>query len=193
MSGAFAISVLLFSMSAALVGAGWIMTVRLTPESARSQRRRWLRDWSIKGLLLPLALWAVMNVGLSWNLQPFMPQVQIAQNSGSGWLPAFFRVLLDGWFVLASSWTAVTLGWVLAEATAGLEDEKRASLKSLCWTCLVGMGLPALGLVWFGGWPVLGLAAAAILAPIAAYAPAILLQKKRPPIYSRAVARLNLG
>ena len=193
MSGAFAISVLLFSMSAALVGAGWIMTVRLTPESARSQRRRWLRDWSIKGLLLPLALWAVMNVGLSWNLQPFMPQVQIAQNSGSGWLPAFFRVLLDGWFVLASSWTAVTLGWVLAEATAGLEDEKRASLKSLCWTCLVGTGLPALGLVWFGGWPVLGLAATAILAPIAVYAPGILLLKKRPPIYSRAVARLNLG
>ena len=193
MSGAAAISVLLFSMSAALVGAGWIMTIRLTPEPARSRRLRWLRDWSIKGLLVPLALWAVMNVGLSWNLQPFMPQVQIAQNSGSGWLPAFFRVLLDGWFVLASNWTAVTLGWVLAEATAGLDDEKRASFKSLCWTCLVGMGLPALGLVWFGGWPTLGLAATAILAPIAGYARAILGQKKRPPIYSRAVARLNLG
>ena len=180
-------------MSAAFVGAGWIMTVRLAPEAAQWQRLRWLLYWSLKGLLLPLALWAVMNIGLSWNLQPFMPQIQAAQNSGKGWSATFFRVLLAGWFIISSCWAAGTLGWALAEAAAGIEGEARSTFNALCWTCLIGMGLPALALVWFGGWPTFGLAAIAILAPIAGYAPPILHTKKRPPVYARAVARMKFG
>ena len=68
-----------------------------------------------------------MNLGLSWNLQPFMPQVQAAQNSGSGWFPAYLRVVAVGLFVISSYWAAVTLGWALVEAGAGSEGEAARS------------------------------------------------------------------
>jgi len=44
-----------------------------------------------------------MNVGLSWKLQPFMPQVQAAQNSGMGWIPST-SCLATGLFVISSYW-----------------------------------------------------------------------------------------
>jgi len=184
---------LLVGLSAAQIGDAWVMVYRLTPERDRPQSLRWLLWWSLKGLAVPVAIWAGMNLGLAWNLQPFMPQIQAAQNSGKGWLWEFVRVLAAGLFIISSSWTAGTLGWTLAQAAAGMPREARATFKALCWTCGVGMGLPAVGLVWLGGWPTLGLAATAILAPIAWCAPPILHMKKRPPLYSRAIARTKLG
>jgi hypothetical protein len=183
----------LLFLSLALVGAAWVMTRGLTPERDRPKSLPWLLSWSLKGLVVPLAIWAVMNVGISWNLQPFMPQVQAAQNRGGGWFVAFLRVLTAGLFVISSSWTAGTLGWALVRAAAGLTGQARANFKALCWTCCIGMVLPAVGLVWLGGWPTFGLAATAILAPIAGCAPAILHTKRRPPMYSRAIARTKLG
>jgi hypothetical protein len=183
----------LLFLSIALVGAAWAMVWRFTPERDSPKSLHWLLSWLLKGLIVPLAIWAVMNVGISRNLQPFMPQVQAAQNSGGGWLAEFLRVLTDGMFVISSSWTAGTLGWTLAKAADGVTGQARANFKALCWTCCIGMVLPAVGLVLLGGWPTLGLAATAILAPIAGYAPAILHTKKRPPMYSRAIARMKLG
>ena len=193
MARAAAILSLLFSLSTALIGAVWVMVYRLTPERDRSKNLHWLLWWSLRGLVVPLALWAIINVGISWNLQPFMPQVQAAQNSGKGWLLEFVRVLVAGLFIISSSWAAGTLGWVLARAGAELTGQARTELNGLCLTCCIGMVLPAAGLVLLGGWPTLGLAATAILAPIAGYAPAILHAKKRPPMYSRAIARTKFG
>jgi hypothetical protein len=186
-------SVLLFAIGAAMVGVGWMLTLRLTPEPARPQRVRGLLYWALKGLLVPLVLWAAMNVGLSWYFQPFMPQIQAAQSSGKGWAATYFGVIFAGWFIISSCWAAATLGWGLTQATATTEGEVRARLKALCWTCVIGLGLPALALLWFGGWPTLGLAATTILAPIAAYAPPILHTEKRPPLYTRAIAKLKFG
>ena len=193
MSGAIVICVLLFSMGAILVSATWMLTIRLAPEPARPEQVRWLRLWVIKGLLVPMIIWAVMTVGISWSLQPFMPQVQIAQNSGRGWAAAFFQVLLAGLAVMGPTWTAATLGWAVAQAAAGIKDEARSEFKALCWTWGIGMALPALALVFFGGWPVLGLAAAAMIAPIAGRAPDILQRMKQPPLYARAIARMKMG
>ena len=134
-----------------------------------------------------------MNVGLSWNLQPFMPQIQAAKNGGSGWFPVYLRVVAVGLFVISSYWTAVTLGWVLVEAGAGSEGEARAQFKALCLTCFIAMIVPALVLVWFGGWTMLGLAGIALLAPMAGYGPSILHVKPTPPMYARAIARMKFG
>jgi hypothetical protein len=176
-----------------MVGAGWILTVRLAPEAQQPQKLRWLIYWSLKGLLVPLAVWAIMNLGLTWYLQPFMPQIQAAQVSGKGWSATYFRVLWAGWFIISSCWAAATIGWALQEATAGMDRELRPRFRALCWGCVLLVGLPTLALIWFGGWPTFGLAAMALLAPIAAYAPPILHAVKRPPIYARAIAKLKFG
>ena len=73
----------------------------------------WFVRWSIKGLLCPVLLWAILNLGISLELQPFMPQVQAARNSGGSWFPEFLEVLGCGLFIVSSYWTATTLGWFL--------------------------------------------------------------------------------
>ena len=165
----------------------------LTPERRQAQLRRWLLRWSVKGLLVPLVIWALMNVGLAWSLQPFMPQIQAAKNAGSDWFPVYLRVLGIGLFIVSSYWAALTLGWTLFETANGSEPEARQQLKGLCLTCLIAMILPALALAWFGGLTMLGLAGIALFAPMAAYAPSILDVKPTPPMYARAIARMKFG
>src|SRR5216683_4755697 len=79
-----------------LVGITWILAYRLTPEHRRRANLRWLLLWSIRGFVVPMIVWTVMNLGISWDLQPFMPEVQDAQNSSDPWFPVFLGVLGAG-------------------------------------------------------------------------------------------------
>lgn len=193
MRSAVHLFLLLLVLGAASVAAAWVLSCALTPERRRPQRRRGLLVWSAKGLLVPLAIWTLMNLGLSWNLQPFMPQVQAAQNSGSDWFPAYLRVVAVGLFIICSYWTAVTLAWTVVEAGDGAEGESRAQFKALCLTCLIAMVVPALIILFFGGWAMLGLAGIALLSPMAGYGATFLHTRKIPPMYARAVARMKFG
>jgi hypothetical protein len=183
---------ILFILSVAAIAAGWVLCHGLTPEPQRPQRLRVLLVWSAKGLLVPLAIWTLMNLGLSWRLQPFMPQVQAAQSAGN-WLPAYFRVLGIGLFVISSFWSAVTLAWAVLEAGLAAESEHRAQFRALCLACALGMGVPALLLLWFGGWSLLGVAGVALFAPMAGYGASIFRIRRAPPMYARAIARLKFG
>lgn len=193
MGGAVAIFLTLLFLSSGLVGVSCVMAQRLTPERRRAAVRRWLIPWGVKGLAVPSTLWALINLGLSWQLQPFMPQVQAARNSGGPWFPAFIEVFAGGLFIVSSYWTAVTLGWFLVSSARAADPEPRKDLKALCWTCLLGLGVPAAIVVLVGGWPMLGLAAVVVLGPMAGYAPSYLHTKKLPPVYARAIARMKFG
>jgi hypothetical protein len=184
---------LLFGLSAASVAAACVLACALTDERRRSRLLRPLLLWSAKGLLVPLAIWALMNLGLSWNLQPFMPQIQAARNNGDPWLPVFLRVMAVGLFIISSYWTTVTLALALFEAGVHTEGETRAHLKALCLTCFIALVVPALFIVFLGGWPTLGLAGIILLTPMAGYGASILHKRPMPPIYARAMARMNFG
>ena len=108
MPRSFAIFFALSFFSAALVNAAWALAYRLMPQHRRKATLRWLLVWSLKGLALPWIIWLLMNVGLSWNLQPFMPQIQAAQNAGTNWLKPFFRMLGYGSFIISSLLLAVS-------------------------------------------------------------------------------------
>ena len=136
MRSAVQIFLSLLVLSTISVTGAWVLSYGLTPERRHAQLRR--------SLLVPLAIWTLMNLGLSWNLQPFMPQVQAAQNSGSDWFQEYLRVVAIGLFVISSYWTVVTLGWTLVEAGKDAEGETRAQLKALCLTCLIAMAVPGL-------------------------------------------------
>jgi hypothetical protein len=194
MAPAVVLFLFLLTLSGALVAAAWVMAYRLASLSPDSSTpSSWLLPWSFKGLLAPLALWSLMNFGYSWALQPFMPQVQAALNSGTGWLAEFLMVVSAGMFVISTYWSALTLGWMLARAAAGLTDETLANLKVLCRNCLLGMLFPALIILLVGGWSAFGLAATALLAPMVVCAPGVLHKKKTPPMYARAIARVKFG
>src|SRR6266850_99945 len=159
----------LFSLatSSVIVAWGCIWTRRLMPEDQREHFWRWLLDWSLKGLLLPLVLWVIMNIGVSFSLQPFMPQIQAARNGGGSWAPVYMRVMAAGLFIVSSYWSVATLGWALLIVRQDLDVERRRRFTGLCIGCFALMLIPALGLVWLGGSGMLGLAAFSILALIA--------------------------
>ena len=171
----------LFLLSTASVTAAWVLTYGLTPERRRPRLLRPLLLWSGKGLLVPLIIWTLMNLGLSWNLQPFMPQIQAARNNGDPWVPEYLRIVAVGLFVISSFWTTVTLAWALLDAGVRAEGEARAYFKALCLTCFIAMAVPALVIVWFGGWSMLGLAGIALLAPMAGYGASVLHTRQMPP------------
>jgi hypothetical protein len=188
-----AIFVLTFMLSAALVAAAGFMTWRLLILIGVKDPRNWLTRWCIKGLALPLLVWALMNFGLSFSLQPFMPSIQAAQNRGAQWFPLFLRVVGTGWAVISSIWASVTMAWILARASAGLDEERLTGFRGLCFACACGMLIPGAMLLWLCGSSGIGFAAFGMLAAIAGYAPGLLNLQKTPPMYARAVAKLKFG
>ena len=189
----YAIFFSLLILSGAFFIGTWVLVVRLAEGDRREQSIHWLTIWSIKGLLLPILFWSAINLGLSFSLQPFRPEIQVAQNSGKPWGGAFFQFVGYGLFIVSSYWMALTLGWTIQKTVIVLEPGQRANLKSLALTCLLGLSLPALGMAWMGGWPILGFSAAVILLPIVGFSPKILRAKKSPPLYARAIARIKFG
>lgn len=193
MISALAIAVWLYVLSAGFIALGWVLTLRLTPRHGRAGIVRWLYEWSAKGLALPLIIWGLMNVGLSWNLQPFMPAVQVAQNAGGPWIGQWLRATATGLLILSSYWMACTLAWVIYSTSRGLPEEPQKDFRALAFACATGLSIPALIVLLLGGWPMLGLALGVVLGPLAGYAPGIIQPNKLPPLYARAIARMKFG
>lgn len=193
MSAGLAIFVWFLIFSGCFAAAALYVILRLVPEPNQAGMWRWLGAWAVKGGAVPFLIWMLMNVGLSWSLQPFMPQVQAARNSGGPWFPEYLRVAGAGLFIISSYWVAITLGWVLVRAGLAAPEEPRKDFKGLCWTCVLGLFFPALLVLLIGGWASFGLAAGVVLIPMAGYAPSVLHRKRMPPMYARAVARMKFG
>ncbi len=170
-----------------------MLAYQLVPQAEKNGAVWRLMGWLGKGFALPLAVWALMNVGLSWWLPPFMPRLQFAKNVGKGWEPILVYFLATGFFVISSSWATTTLGWRLGVAWWETKGETRQRYRDLCGTCALFLALPAIGLVWLSGWWTLPLAAGLIVGAIAIFAPPILHTRPRPPAYSRAIARMKFG
>jgi hypothetical protein len=177
----------------ALVSLTGFMVWRLAPETSRREAVRAELPWALKGLAVPFLIWTLMNFGLSFELQPFMPAVQKAQNSGTGWFFTFLGVAAIGWALIASYWAAITTIWALARAGRAVTKEARSDLRSLALTCLVVTAVPVAWLIWVGGWFALGAAALLLTLPIAGYSGSILTPPKPRPMYSRAIARMKFG
>lgn len=183
--------VILGLLGLGLATLGWATEIRFATEEARPASYRWLRRWTIQGLLTPSLIWAAMNFGFSFELQPFLPRLQIAQGT-TNWLPMYLAAVATGFCVISSYWATVTLAWIILRAGQGLEGETRAHYRGLCWSSLMLSPLAAF-LVWLGGWTTLGFGLTAMLAPVAGYGPTILRPRKMPPLYAKAIARMKFG
>lgn len=180
-------------LSLAFLLMGFLLSYRLVPEHRRGKHVRWLLAWSFKGLLLPTMIWVLMNIGLSWSIQPFMPQIQAAQNQGGAWFGTFMMYFISGFFIVSSYWAATTLGWTLIRETRGLQGDALIDLKGVCATSCIILALPATGVFLLGRLAGLGFGLILLLAPIAGYAPAILGRRKMTPMYARAIAKMKFG
>jgi tetratricopeptide (TPR) repeat protein len=161
------------------------------PQELHPFRMDWI--WLGRGLVVPAAIWFLMNVGLSFELQPFMPGIQAAKNSGGDWLFALAVVWTTGLLVIGSVWGAVTMGWVVIGADREIREELRTEYRAVCFTAFAIMILPAAILILIFGWWAIGFAALMILTPIPGYAASVVRRPKKSPGYSRALSRMKFG
>jgi hypothetical protein len=193
MAQAIATFLSLFLLSTVFVAIPWALTLRLTAEEKRARIAHWLVVWLVKGLAVPAALWILINLGLSFELQPFMPAVQAAKNRGGAWTPEYLKVIGAGLFIISSYWSAITLGWVMVSAGRAVEGPARKEIKDVYLACVLGLAIPAGLIVLFGGLFTVGLAGILLLAPMARGAQHLLQPPKLPPMYARAIARMKFG
>jgi hypothetical protein len=158
------------------------------PAPRRPALRRWLRNWMIKGFVVPSVLWVLFNSALLGCLPPLLPEVEFAKMNGH-WLAGVRSVAALGIFVIGTYWTAVTSGWLLAGLSQWTEDRRRFRRLVLVWS---GYLLPAAALVVVaGGWQYAGVAGTLWLLPIAHETLWLGPPEKVLPVYSRALAALN--
>jgi hypothetical protein len=193
MQRSLAIFVALLFLGIFFLVAGVILSCRLILDSRRKKALNPFLIWFGKGVVLPSCLWALMNIGVSQDLQPFIPEVQDMRNNGGPWFAEFLHFFGDGFFIITSYWAAGTLGWAIIQAGKGLEGEPWSDYRALCWSSTLGLCLPAVGMIYLGGWELVGMATFLMMAPIAGYAPEILRIKQSPPMYARAVAKMKFG
>ena len=124
-----AFSALLF-IGGGLAAMTWLMVRRMTPPTDQAEVQSWLIGWTLKGIAVPFLIWGLMNFGLSWSIQPFMPEVQAALNTPGTFAPAFVVALGSGVFVICSYWAAVTLGWVAFKTARGLSAEAKPHFRA---------------------------------------------------------------
>ena len=189
----FMIFLLTTTGTVALLSLTVYMAYRFAPEEERGKAVLAEWPWLAKGFVLPAVIWMLMNIGLSFHLQPFMPSVQWAQNAGTMWFGTFLGVAGAGTMLIASYWAPLTIGSLLFREGRTLQGEARSDFRSLCLTCLAGTALPVLWLVWVGGWFTAGFGALLITLPIAGYGKSVLRRPKQRPMYSRAIARMKFG
>jgi tetratricopeptide (TPR) repeat protein len=158
------------------------------PPLQRSQLRRWFRNWTIKGLLVPFLLWLLFNSAPAAWFPPLMLMVEFAKANGQ-WSDALFYVATLGLFVIGTYWTAVTSGWLLLVLWRQTTDPRQFRACVFLWSAFLG---PAAALItWNFGWRYAGLGATLWFLAIVQQVLALQPGNKAPPIYSRAIAAIH--
>lgn len=176
---------------AACVWAGFFYRARLLGDDT-AYTRRWLVGWAIKGVALPLLLWAIVNTGISDR----MPPIFTFSNS-----PNFFiRItgqITPAFSMVGSYWCGLTLMWLVGAAVGKVvgesekEGRKDFMIASGVWYVLV---LPVAALLLrSGGLPALGFVMILCALPLIHSMMAMLEVVAPIPLYSRAVAAIKFG
>src|SRR5262245_42035327 len=158
-------------------------------EGAPVARRFW--GWAIKGLLVPVLFWLIVNCGLLPGVPGFVLEVVEKRSRGVPWVGALFRSFGPVLFVVGSFWAAVTFAWLLSAFSGQARDRRelagQCAFFSLVLVPLAGLTLYATGLSG------LGVALLLWLVPLVHFCLPLERAKATPPSYSRAVARMKFG
>lgn len=189
--------VILFIFNAGILAAFVSVTfffwqrLPLREEETVEGRRRWLIEWGVKGIGLPLLIWFFVNLGPFRWLPPFLPDVDYLKNAGKPWFWASVGLSSLAMGVVASYWAAISLA-VLLEANRRMSEDPDIFKGSLLlWSLFT---LPVSALVLFGGgWRLAGFALVIWLVGVVHGTMPSVALKNRAPSYSQAIARIKFG
>jgi len=160
-------------------------------EEGRAGRTREFVEWVGKGLVVPILMWFLMNLGLATWLPPILPEVGVARNAGGFWLWPTLNLSSPAMSVIATYWSALSLMGMVWMIGASTEDWAGFRSNALIWS---GLMLPVSAvIVWIGGWPGAGVALALWFAVVVWGTLPNRGATKRPPSYAQAIARIKFG
>jgi hypothetical protein len=147
--------------------------------------------WLLRGLVFPILVWSVANIGFGDRFPALVPQIVDAQMAKQPWFGLWFGWLLVGVILVGMYWSAVTYVWLLVRIIR-LAEEKKELVVTLCVVGLVSGGIAGLCL-YFSSWTYAGAAIATALMPMIHFT-IDLAEKPAPlPTYSRAVSKIKFG
>ena len=152
---------------------------------------RWLLFWFGKGVAFPVLVWVLVNLGILPFIPPFIPELEGIRAAGGDWVAALLEATGAVLWAIGSCWSAVTFAWLAISLIWGAEDRKDALAVFVSWSLLsfsVGLVL----LFWLG-WPGLGLAATLWLAPAVHHLAPLREVEPLAPTYYRAMAKMKFG
>src|SRR5688572_22692552 len=69
--------------------------------------------WLLQGLVFPIFIWSLFNIGFGERFPPIVPQIADAQNAKEPWLNLWVGWSLVGVVFVMIHWTALTYLWLL--------------------------------------------------------------------------------
>jgi hypothetical protein len=161
---------------------------RQLPPDRRSGYFRWVVEWTVKGLVVPVLLWIVFDAGFFNCLPTFTPQVEYYRLAGHGFAALVYAAAI-GLFFVGTYWAALTSGWLLVALGRRTEEQRQFKHCVLVWSAFLGP--LAVLLTCSFGWRFAGVSGILWFVPIVqrvlCLAPAQVIR----PIYSKAIAKLN--
>ena len=156
--------------------------------------RRQFAIWAAKGLILPLAIWMLLNFGISPHYPPLLVHIWAAKESGRQWLSAWFQLLLPTIFVVSSYWAGATFVWLIAVHLLDMETSRRDIVSAALLWCALLAPLAAL-VLYLGGLAAIGLATVIILIPVISEQFTLGNPRKKiiHPVYARALEKIQAG
>lgn len=73
--------------------------------------RAFLR-WAIRGLLIPIFVWLLVNLNAIPNFPPLLPELAMSKPSAKLGLGASIHLISTGFVAIALCWTMVSFGWM---------------------------------------------------------------------------------
>jgi hypothetical protein len=179
-----------------LVGCVWVS--RYYWENLMNEERTWPNPdwaaaWIVKGLVVPVLIWALVNSGWLPGLPPLLPVVEAAKARGGSSLGALLAVSLAGGVVIAWAWGVMSLTWVVAAGYTFLETaESRQDYVGTWLICAVPALLLGSALGYFHCWFLAGCALGVAALAAAHFTSFQVPWKKRAPSYSSAIGKIKM-
>lgn len=181
--------ILLLIIAGAFCFCGWRHWLQLDSKTASwEQLFYW---WLIKGLAVPMFIWAAVNLGIFRAFPAFVPEIVEAQAHHQPWFLYWMYGVIAGAVVVSFAWAALTYAWLFTMIAGRVQEKFEFYVTSTLVGCISGSA--ALVLVYFFGPSTAAAAVALFLLPIVHctlhYAEVFV----PPPSYSKAMARIKFG
>ncbi|HWF17915.1 MAG TPA: tetratricopeptide repeat protein [Verrucomicrobiae bacterium] len=152
--------------------------------------REWFLRWMNRGLLTPLVVWALMNVGRMPLMPPLYRWIAFLRGNGA-WAEAFIAQVCLAGMAMVSIWAVLTFGWFLSSLFKRAKNFEDLIIATVVWS-------PALLLFWWPFWYVFGWSGSAFGAlfwiwPLTHYILNVADLRKPLPTYSQAIAKMKFG